>query len=98
METPFTFGKIAAGMEFTNRKADILRLVNNFHSGNNTILISPRRWGKSSLVKKSAEIAVKEDKKLRFCFIDLFNIRNEEEFYQVQIGRASCRERVCSTV
>ncbi|MBC7390235.1 MAG: ATP-binding protein [Opitutaceae bacterium] len=100
MNTPFTFGKIASGMEFTNRKADILRLVNNFLSGNNTILISPRRWGKSSLVKKSAEEAVKEDKNLRFCFIDLYNIRKEEEFYQVlaqeviKVSSAKWEERV----
>lgn len=83
MITPFTFGKIATGDEFTNREADIQRLSNNFNAGTNSILISPRRWGKSSLVRKSAELASKQNKKLRFCFIDLFNIRNEEHFYQV---------------
>lgn len=83
MNTPFTFGKIATGDEFTNREADIQRLSNNFNAGTNSILISPRRWGKSSLVKKSAEQAAKQNKKLRFCFIDLFNIRDEEQFYQV---------------
>ena len=30
---------------------------------------------------KSAELAAKKDKSLRFCFIDLYNVRTEEEFY-----------------
>jgi uncharacterized protein len=49
----------------------------------NTTLISPRRWGKSSLVEKAAGEAGKSDKNLRFCFIDAFNVRTEEQFYQL---------------
>jgi len=45
------------------------------------MLISPRRWGKSSLVKQVALDTA--NNKTRFCFIDLFHIRNEDEFYQV---------------
>lgn len=44
-------------------------------------MISPRRWGKSSLVLKVANRLEKSDSKIKFCFIDLFNIRTEEEFY-----------------
>jgi hypothetical protein len=47
------------------------------------VLISPRRWGKSSLVQKSAKEAMQKDKDLHFCFIDAFTIRTEEQFYQV---------------
>jgi AAA+ ATPase superfamily predicted ATPase len=82
MDTPFIFGKLAGGEEFTNRKEETDRLVTNFNSGINTILISPRRWGKSSLVNKVAKTAVQKNKKLRICFIDLFNVKSEEEFYQ----------------
>jgi len=52
-------------------------LILNFKSLINTILISPRRWGKSSLVNKAAKLAMEQDKKLRICYIDLFNVRNE---------------------
>lgn len=82
MITPFIFGKIAKEENFTNREQDTLRLVTNFLSGTNTILISPRRWGKSSLVNKAATKATEKDKKIRFCFIDLYNLRGEEEFYR----------------
>lgn len=82
METPFVFGKIASDKNFTDRKIETERLISNFVSSVNTILISPRRWGKSSLVSKAAEISSKKNKNIRFCFIDLNNVRTEEQFYQ----------------
>ncbi len=82
METPFIYGKLATGNNFTNRESEQERLVGNFLSGTNTILISPRRWGKSSLVFKSATEAKRLDDQLIIILIDLFNIRDEEEFYK----------------
>ncbi len=57
-------------------------LAGNFRSGINTILLSPRRWGKSSLVWNTAQRIMRTDKRIRFCFIDLFNVRTEQEFYE----------------
>jgi len=81
METPFVFGRIASAHNFTNRIKETERLVFNFSSSVNTILISPRRWGKSSLVKYAADITQSKDKGIIFCFIDLNNVRTEEQFY-----------------
>jgi len=81
METPFVFGRIAIGKNFTNRQKEIKRLIQNFTSGINTIIISPRRWGKSSLVLKASDIITKQNKKIKIITLDLFNIRTEEEFY-----------------
>jgi len=95
MKTPFVFGKIASDKNFTDRKKEIDRLVSNFVSSVNTVLISPRRWGKSSLVEKAADITSKKNKNLRFCFIDLNNVRTEEQFYQqlaTEVLRASARK------
>ena len=83
METPFIFGKIATEKNFTDRKLETANLVQNFTSLINTIIISPRRWGKSSLVNKAAKLAMEQDSKLRICHIDLFNVRNEEHFYSL---------------
>lgn len=83
METPFVFGKIATEKNFTDREQETATLVSHFTSLINTILISPRRWGKSSLVNKAAKIAMENDDKLRICIIDLFNVRNEEHFYSI---------------
>ena len=81
METPFIFGKLAVDHNFTNRDKERQRLTGNFSGLVNTVLISPRRWGKSSLVQKSAIDAMSADKNLHFCFLDAFNIRTEEQFY-----------------
>ena len=45
METPFVFGKIASDKNFTDRKDETERLVSNFTSSVNTILISPQKMG-----------------------------------------------------
>jgi AAA+ ATPase superfamily predicted ATPase len=83
MEAPFVFGKIAKNENFTDREKETDRLVANFDSLINTIIISPRRWGKSSLVEKAVSIAYANSKSLRICRIDLFSVRNEEQFYEL---------------
>jgi len=80
MKSPFTFGKIAEGRSFADRAFETKRLVLNFHDNVNTILISPRRWGKSSLVSKAAATFAR-DKKNKAVMIDLFNVRDETQFY-----------------
>lgn len=80
---PFIFGRIASGAHFTNREKESTQLLQNFNIGVNTILISPRRWGKSSLVKKVTESSA--HKNIKYCHIDLFNIRNEQEFYEAYV-------------
>ncbi len=82
MESPFQYGKTVLQSGFINRKEELARLRMNFESGINTIVISPRRWGKSSLVNESARLMSNNDKSIRFCFIDMFSIRTEEEFYE----------------
>ena len=55
MDIPFVFGKVADGMNFTDRDEDTTNLVNNLLGLVNTIIISPRRWGKTSLVHHALE-------------------------------------------
>lgn len=82
MTNPFVYGKIARGGSFTDRESEQERITLNIQSHINTILISPRRWGKSSLVQKVANENLKIEKNVSFCFIDLFSIRTEQEFYE----------------
>jgi len=81
METiPFAFGRTADAVFFTDRDAERARLRRNFTSGVNTVIVSPRRWGKSSLVAHVAqEMATERD--LKTCLVDAFNVRDEAGFY-----------------
>lgn len=81
MDAPFLFGKTVSEDSFTNRQADVKRLTGNLQNHINTILISPRRWGKSSLVKKVTDGI--RSRSTRVIMLDLLSIRNEEEFYKV---------------
>jgi hypothetical protein len=81
MNLPFKYGKIIDDDFFVNRTEEINYIKRNIASKINLTLISPRRWGKSSLVSKIARDISKENKEIRFCFIDLFNTRSEQEFY-----------------
>ena len=72
MALPFKFGKVIEASFFINRTEEIAFLKQNILSSINVTLISPRRWGKSSLVKKTTNQLAKQHKHLRFCYIDLF--------------------------
>lgn len=83
MELPFKHGKVIETDYFVNRTKELVYLQTNFSSKLNTILISPRRWGKSSLVLKATKELAKKNKKIRIVHIDLFNVRSEHEFYEI---------------
>ena len=74
----FTFGKPAEGESFTDREAESARLSANFRCGINTFLLSPRRWGKTSLVQKvMREVRSTE---LQVVFVDVFKCKTALEF------------------
>jgi len=81
-KSPFRYGKLAEGASFVNRTKEKQTLKNNLISGINTMLISPRRLGKSSLVKTAMTELQKEQSNVKICYIDAFTILTEEDFYQ----------------
>lgn len=85
MDIPFVFGKVADGANFTDRIPDTDRLVNNFRGLVNTVIISPRRWGKTSLVNHAME-CMKDEKEYILCKVDIFNCRTEAQFYQTYVN------------
>ena len=74
----FIFGKPAKGNLFTDREKETKRLISNFKNGINTFIVSPRRWGKTSLVLKVMEEARTE--KLKFVFLDVYKCKSRSEF------------------
>jgi len=78
---PFVFGVATSGENFTDRKEETKRLEYNFKYGINTILISPRRWGKTSLVKKVSDLV--QSSTLKVVHIDIFSCRSENDFYNM---------------
>lgn len=82
METrPFTFGVATSGDNFTDRVKETERLLLNFKYGVNTVLISPRRWGKTSLVQKVCSLA--QSDQLKVVYFDIFSCRSDRDFYDL---------------
>lgn len=73
------FGVATSGDNFTDRKTETERLLLNFRHGVNTVLISPRRWGKTSLVQKACRLA--QSQSLKVVYLDIFSCRSDREFY-----------------
>lgn len=77
-EAPFVFGVRVEGETFTDRRDETERLKMNFKYGVNTILISPRRMGKTSLVDKVCSLTGGSE--VRIARIDAFSCRSEYDF------------------
>ena len=81
MEIPFTYGKIVSASDFTDRTEETRKLADNFMSQTNTVIISPRRWGKSSLVNRAEDVVRKMDKSILFVKMNAFKCDNPQDFY-----------------
>ena len=75
----FVFGVAVDDYNFTDREQETHKLCRNFEEGINTILISQRRWGKTSLVKKAMRMVDAE--KVLVVYMDMFPCRTEYDFY-----------------
>lgn len=77
-DLPFVFGVKTEGNKFTDRKEETETLRMNFLYGVNTIIISPRRMGKTSLVEKV--VGMTDDPHVRIAKFDAFGCRSEQDF------------------
>jgi hypothetical protein len=55
MDNPFVYGEVVPGDAFVDREAELDRLIADLGNGQKVFLISPRRYGKSSLIRQALE-------------------------------------------
>ena len=79
MEKSFVYGVAVTDYNFTGRKEETQRLKANFLGGINSILISPRRYGKTSLVDHVCRNLEGED--IIIVRLDIFGCKTEYDFY-----------------
>lgn len=90
---PFEFAPTVRDELFPTRIQETQRLITNFRSGVNTILISPRRIGKTSLVIKAQSLATSDT--LRIASMDIFGCRSPADFltaYAAAVVKAAGRK------
>jgi hypothetical protein len=59
-ENPFVYGEIVPAAAFVDREAELARLVADLAGGQKVFLISPRRYGKSSLVRQACALLARQ--------------------------------------
>ena len=79
MNDAFVYGSAVEGENFTDRVSETKRLKANFEHGVNTLLISNRRIGKTSLVRHVKKLV--NSKKVSIVYLDIFDCRSEYDFY-----------------
>jgi len=79
LQKPFVFGQAIGENHFIGREREQKRLLANFSHGINTILMAPRRWGKTSLVKRA--MSEVQNNKIKVIYIDAYFCRDEYDFY-----------------
>ena len=52
-QNPFVYGEVVPGESFVDREVELARLINDLDAGQKVFLISPRRYGKSSLIRQA---------------------------------------------
>lgn len=80
MKKAFVYGVSVAGENFTDRVKETHRLKMDFENGQNVILLSPRRMGKTSLVQKVMQEA--DEEKVKVIYLDIYDCKSDIDFYR----------------
>ena len=80
MKKPFVYGVSVEGENFTDREMETKRLKLNFENGVNSILISNRRMGKTSLVRHVQKLV--DGKEIKVVYMDIYKCRTAYDFYE----------------
>lgn len=75
---PFTFGALALDDAFVDREREVAELLGDLRSGQDVVVLAPRRYGKSSLVLRAVQEALREDVLVAYC--DLMRTPTKERF------------------
>jgi hypothetical protein len=59
MDNPFVYGEVVPASAFVDREAELERLAGDLSAGQKVFLISPRRYGKSSLVRQALRVSAR---------------------------------------
>jgi hypothetical protein len=75
---PFTYGKIVSGDNFADREKETKQLFEDLKSGQNVLLYSPRRYGKTSLIFRVLDQLKKDG--LVTAYIDVYGCLTVPDF------------------
>jgi len=81
---PFKFGQAVSGNDFADRKSEIETIIRDLKSGQNVLIHSPRRYGKTSLIKEVFRRLTAD--RHPTVYVDLYRIFSKKRFIEVYSG------------
>lgn len=81
VNNPFYFGNEVCNDDFCNRITELAELQRDVRNGINVLLYAPRRFGKTSILKKIQKTLNKKSD-YKVIFFDFFTVSNIDEFMQ----------------
>jgi hypothetical protein len=98
MDNPFVYGRYVIGDAFTDREEELAYLVCELEANGRIFLISPRRYGKSSLLQHVRQQLLK--KGLLVAYLDMYKIATINQFAEayataiVEASTSKSRKRI----
>ena len=73
---PFIYEGYEGPDYFCDRAEETEELINNLHNGRNTTLVSPRKIGKTGLIRHAFHRIKQQEKDAVCIYIDIFHTQN----------------------
>ncbi len=81
MQNPFRFGSVVSGEDFADRRTELTELSRELGDGQHLFLLSPRRYGKTSLILTLLERL--RAKGMLVAYVDLFRATTPAQFLEL---------------
>ena len=91
LQNPFVYQGFVSPEYFCDRIVETQEMIANLQNGRNTVLISPRRIGKTGLIKNAFWLLKSKEKDAVCIYIDIFATKNQHDFIQL-LGNAIAQD------
>lgn len=93
LANPFIYEGYESPEYFCDRMDETEELISNLKNGRNTTLISPRKIGKTGLIKHAFHQIRQQNKDAVCIYVDIFHTQNQHDFVQA-LGKAIIEEKL----
>lgn len=93
VKNPFIYDGYAGSDYFCDRIEESETLISHLKNGRNVTLVSPRKVGKTGLIKHTFHLIKEKNKDAVCLYVDIFHTHNQHEFVQI-LGKAIIEEKL----
>lgn len=93
VKNPFIYDGYAGPDYFCDRIEESEKLISHLQNGRNVTLVSPRKVGKTGLIKHTFHLIKEKNKDAVCIYVDIFHTHNQHEFVQM-LGKAIIEEKL----